>query len=282
MLLYLWAEGLSDLLGERISPAAGEMWGAMAYLGNQRVASKPLATFSEGFLGVLTSAQRTAMLELGMSRAYRPGQVMLREGFPGEAVIIIFRGLARVVALAEDGREILLAFRGRGDLVGEMAVLSGAARSATVVAATEVQGQLIRAAPFIAFLERSPSVANRVSDTMAGKLRAANQRRLEFGAYPAECRVARVLAEIALAHGHSEGGTLRIGREITQADLASLAVASVRTVEKVLRAFEFDGVVLRRRRDLIVTDLAALQCRCKSDAATRPGRDRVVLARGTV
>lgn len=251
-------------------------------LSNHRAACGPLATLSGGFLGLLTSAQRTAMLELGASRAYHSGQVMLREGRPGEAVIIILRGLAKVVALSEDGKEVLLAFRGSGDLVGEMAVLSGGLRSATVVAATEVQGKLIRAASFVAFLERSPQVANRVSDNMADKLRAANRRRLEFGVYPAECRVARVLVEVALAHGHCEGGTLRIGPEITQADLASLAVASVRTVEKILRTFEFDGVVVRRRRDLIVTDLAALQVRCKSEGATRPGRDCSFLPQGKV
>ena len=108
---------------------------------------------------------------------------------------------------------------------------------------------------------------------IADRLRAANRRRLEFIAYPAESRVAGVLFEVALAHGHPEGATRRIGPEITQADLASLASASVRTVEKILRVFEEDGVVARRRRDLIVTDLAALKDRMKILRSNRPGRD---------
>lgn len=48
--------------------------------------------------------------------------------------------------MSEDGKEILLGFRGSGDLVGEIAVLSGSTRSATVTAATERQGTVIRAA----------------------------------------------------------------------------------------------------------------------------------------
>jgi len=240
--------------------------------GTPSAGAAPSMAYS-GFLGLLTSNQCSSLLELGSSRVYQPGQVLMREGNPADIVIVILRGLAKVTAVSEDGKEILLGFRGSGDLVGEMAVLSSTSRSATVIAATELQGSVISAASFVAYLERSPQVANRVSDIMADKLRAANRRRVEFNAYPAEGRVARVLAEVALAHGHAEGATWRIGSEITQADLASLASASVRTIEKVLRVFERDGIVARRRRDLIVTDLAALEARCRSLGQTRPGRD---------
>jgi CRP/FNR family cyclic AMP-dependent transcriptional regulator len=225
------------------------------------------------FLDLLTSRQRSSLLDLGATYVYRRGQVMVHEGGSGDVVIIIFEGLAKVTLVSEDGKEILLGFRGSGDLVGEMAVLSNMPRSATVTAATDLQASVIRAASFVAYLERFPQVANRVSDIMADKLRAANRRRLEFNAYPAEARVASVLAEVAWAYGHPEGAARRIGPEITQADLASLASASVRTIEKILRVLENDGVVVRRRRDLIVTDLGALQARYKPPRATRPGRD---------
>jgi CRP-like cAMP-binding protein len=198
----------------------------------------------------------------------------MREGNTADVVIIILSGLARVTAVSEDGKEILLGLRGSGDLVGEMAALSNSTRSATVTAASVLYASVMRAASFIGYLERTPQVANRVSDIMADKLRAANRRRLEFNAYPVEGRVARVLSEVALAYGHPEGATLRIGAEITQADLASLASISVRTIEKVLRDFEQRGVVARRRRDLIVTDLTALEALFRSPEPTRPGRDR--------
>jgi CRP/FNR family cyclic AMP-dependent transcriptional regulator len=236
--------------------------------------SRQLPANPRGFLGMLTSTQRHSLTELGAYHHYNRGQAIMREGRPADIVIVILDGLVRVTTASEDGKEILLALRGSGDLLGEMAAVSnGKIRSATVTAATQLRACTIRAAVFVAYLERNPQVANRVSDIVADKLRASNRRRLEFNAYPAEARVARVLAEIAVAHGHREETTWRIGPEITQADLASLASASVRTVEKILRAFEAGGVVARRRRDLIVTDLPALEQRCRSLPATRPGRD---------
>jgi CRP/FNR family transcriptional regulator, cyclic AMP receptor protein len=227
--------------------------------------SESRATRPRGFFSLLTLAQRDSLLALGPGCRYRPGQVMMREGHPGTAVIIILDGLAKVTALSEHGKEILLGFRGSGDLVGEMAVLSDQPRSATVTAATELRGRRILAQSFVKYLERTPQVANRVSDIMADKLREANRRRVGFSSYPVQCRVAAELADLAQAYGHNVEGTWRIGPEITQADLASLAAASVRTIEKILRAFESEGIVVRRRRVLVVADLAALQARAKCD-----------------
>jgi CRP/FNR family transcriptional regulator, cyclic AMP receptor protein len=221
---------------------------------------------ADSFLGMLTGNQRNSLLGLGSTTIYHPGEIIMREGNPGNTVVVILRGLARVTILSEDGKEVLLGFRSSGDLIGEMAVMSRRTRprSATVAAATELRGNFIGAASFVAYLERSPQVATRVSDIISDKLRAASRRRLEYSAYRADIRLACILAEVALTYGYAEGGAWRLGPEITQADLASLGSVSVRTIEKILRTMEDHGMVARRRRDLIVTDLAALQARCGS------------------
>lgn len=215
------------------------------------------------FLGSLTDSQRESLLALGVARVYVPGDVVLRQGDRGGLVVLILRGIAKVTVIAETGKETLLGIRGAGELIGEMATLSSQPRSATVVAATELHGRVILAAPFVTYLDRSPQVASRLAEMVAERLRAANRRRLEFNAYPVEGRVARVLGEVARTHGHPDRAGWRIGPEITQADLASLSSVSVRTVEKVLRLFEQDGLVARRRRDLFVVDPAALDARAE-------------------
>jgi CRP/FNR family transcriptional regulator, cyclic AMP receptor protein len=106
-----------------------------------------------GFLGLLTSKQRVSLLELGSAHLYRRGQVLMREGGPADVVMVVLEGLARVTTASEDGKEILLGLRGSGDLLGEMGALSSSnLRSATVTAATQLRGCVIRAASFVAFL----------------------------------------------------------------------------------------------------------------------------------
>lgn len=215
------------------------------------------------FLGLLTGAERADLLDLGTERVYRLGANILRQGDEGGFVVLIMNGIAKISIVGDTGAEILVGIRGAGELIGEMAPLSGETRSATAVAATKVHGKVIRASLFMGYLGRSPGVASRLARMVVDRLRAANLRSLEFSSYPVEGRIARVLSEVALAHGHQEAGAWRIGPEITQADLASLSSASVRTVEKVLRAFERDGLVIRKRRDLIVIDPATLVARAE-------------------
>jgi CRP/FNR family transcriptional regulator, cyclic AMP receptor protein len=198
------------------------------------------------FIDSLATDQRLSLLQIGAMHGYKPGQVIMREGAPADIVIVITQGLAKIVVVSEGGKEVLLSLRGTGDLVGEMAVLSRRRRSATVIAATVLKASVIRADSFVAYLERNPRLANQVSDNVADKLRMANRSRLEYNSYPAQRRVALVLGEVALAY------------------LASLASTSVRTIEKVLSVLEADVLVSRRRRDLVVTDLAALLAHGKS------------------
>lgn len=216
------------------------------------------------FLGSLTEDECKSLLSLGIYRKYPRGTYLLHEGEKGNHVVIILRGIVKVSVDAETGNTVMLGIRGPGELIGEMSVLCKQPRTATAVAGIELHAQVIHNQAFIAHLDHYPGVAARIAAMMGGRLRDANMRRLEFNAYSVQGRVARVLTEVARIHGHREGGCLRIGPEITQADLASLSSVSVRSIEKVLRAFEVDGLVARRRRDLIVIDPASLDERAKS------------------
>jgi CRP/FNR family cyclic AMP-dependent transcriptional regulator len=218
----------------------------------------PIPWPHRSFLGSLTSGDRKELLNLGTRHVYPRHAPILRQGDEGKFVVLILNGIVKIRIAAETGTEILAGIRGAGDLIGEMAPISGESRSASATAATRVDVRLIGAGAFLGYLGRSPGVASRLAQMVADRLRAANRRSLEFSSYTAEGRIARVLSEVALAHGHPEGTALRIGSEITQADIASLSVASLSTVEKALQAFEQEGLVIRKRRNLIVLDPATL------------------------
>jgi CRP-like cAMP-binding protein len=68
-----------------------------------------------------------------------PGQVIIREGDPGHSFFIIVEGRVRVYKTGPDGKEITLAHLGEGAFFGEMALLSGAPRTANVVAEEETE-----------------------------------------------------------------------------------------------------------------------------------------------
>jgi CRP/FNR family transcriptional regulator, cyclic AMP receptor protein len=75
-----------------------------------------------------------ALLANGMVRRFGKGEILMRQGEPGSHVFVLARGRVKVARVDTEGNELLLALRGVGDIVGELAVLGGGARSATVTA----------------------------------------------------------------------------------------------------------------------------------------------------
>jgi CRP-like cAMP-binding protein len=83
-----------------------------------------------------------AFVELVNKLAYHrnvAGQLIIREGDPGRSFYVIVEGKVRVYKTGADGKEITLAHLGEGAFFGEMALLSGAPRTANVVAEEDTE-----------------------------------------------------------------------------------------------------------------------------------------------
>jgi CRP/FNR family transcriptional regulator, cyclic AMP receptor protein len=74
------------------------------------------------------------LASLSKERSYKPGEVLFREGDPGESMYIVLDGRVRIGKHIPGAGEEALAFLGRGDFFGEMALIDGAPRSAEATA----------------------------------------------------------------------------------------------------------------------------------------------------
>ncbi|WP_197321568.1 Crp/Fnr family transcriptional regulator [Saccharomonospora sp. NB11] len=106
-----------------------------------------------GFAALLGPERWNALLDAGRLRTFRRGAILLRQGDPGGFLLAVHGGRVAVVGGDEDGGEVLLALRGTGDLVGEVAV-GGGNRSATVRAVDPCTVHVIAATAFRSFLIR--------------------------------------------------------------------------------------------------------------------------------
>src|SRR3954466_6318400 len=86
------------------------------------------------------------------------GAAIVREGDPGDAFYVITRGTARVVRRGERGDEVALNILRAGDGFGEMALLEGTPRSATVRASGSVEAIRLERGMFLALTRSNPEV----------------------------------------------------------------------------------------------------------------------------
>ncbi len=209
-------------------------------------------------LGLLGTRTRNALLSFGTTVAYSPRQTVIRQGEQSHHVMIPLSGTLKVVVDTEIGRPILLALRGRGDILGEMSVFEGRRRSANVQTCTSVQAKLVGKAQLNEFLDRHPDVWRAVASSLSTRLHWANSRRAEILTCPAPLRVGRVLADIVQRHGRHTADGWVLDLSLTQAELASLTGVALSTFEKTTQRLHRMGVLRSEYRRIVVGDLGAL------------------------
>ncbi len=208
----------------------------------------------------MSPQDRSALEELGTVRNYRQGDVLLREGDHADLVMIVRTGRVKVVTVAESGYETLLAHRGPGDLIGEMAVIDGETRSASVVAVEPAQVVVVSAEAFRTFVATHPQVVGALVSSITRRLRESDRRRSDLGAYPTGIRLARHLLELAERHGDRQpDGSVVITLRVTHRDLAAAIGSSRESVGRDLKAFRSDGLIVNRGRTIVVPDVVTLR-----------------------
>jgi CRP/FNR family cyclic AMP-dependent transcriptional regulator len=209
------------------------------------------------FLEHLSAKERDELLALGVTRALRPGTVMLTEGALDTHVEILRTGHVKVTR-SSGGTPRLLGIRLPGDILGEFGAITGSGRQATVTTCDDVVSTVIRQADFLRFLAERPRVANQLTATVGERLQWANARRSEFTAFPVQVRLARVLGDFAIGAGEAAGDGVLIGVPLNHAELASLVGAAEDTVQKALRLLRRRGLIRTGYRRIVVLDLDAL------------------------
>jgi CRP-like cAMP-binding protein len=209
---------------------------------------------------VLFSETETAALcAMGQRRRYRPGERLFEEGAVSDHVVLINQGKVKISSVSSAGYEAVLAVRSAGEIVGEFSALDRGPRSASVIAIDDVDGVLVSGDRFRAFLRANPDAALTLLSHVVARLREADRRRVEFGAYDVAGRVARLLLELAGKYGSRapDGSGTTITVALSQHDLAGATGSSREAVARVLRRLRESGAIVteRRRITLLRPDL---------------------------
>ncbi|HEU0116505.1 MAG TPA: Crp/Fnr family transcriptional regulator [Thermomicrobiales bacterium] len=191
-------------------------------------------------------------------RRYPAGQVLWHEGDPGDALLVLEEGQLRISRFTATGAEVVLAVEEAPAAVGELALLDGAPRSASVIAQRPVVVRLAPRSVFLALLRREPAVVEGLLRTLAAMIRAANARHVATVGLDVPGRLAAWL----LARGPSEAGAPRgpieieIGR--SQGELALELGATRSTLNRAIKGFERLGILSVRGQTIVLHDAAAL------------------------
>lgn len=215
-----------------------------------------------GFYGSLTDAEREALREAGAVRRFPPNAFLFTEGAHSAHVIVVLSGRLKISSYTKDGKEVVLGVRGPGDLLGELAALDEEPRSASVSTLEPVEALVVTADRFRSFLADNPRIALEIMQMLTSRLREADRRRIEFGAFDTAGRVARTIVELAERFGAEQGeDSVRIDLPLTQEELAGWTGSSREAVAKALKTMRDRGWIETGRKSILILDLDAVRKR---------------------
>lgn len=210
------------------------------------------------FLALLSDGDREALLALGGRRRFARGERLMHRGESGDRVLVLLDGHVKASNSDARGREMVLSFRGPGDVLGELTFMHAEPRSSDVTAIEPVEAEALAASEFRAFLERTPSAALTLIDVISRRFRDANRARMQFGDLDTVGRVAARLVELCERYGDRSDAGIEIRLALTQDDLGGWTASSRAGVASALRTLRELGWIATERRRITVLDLGAL------------------------
>lgn len=194
------------------------------------------------------------------TRKFGQGDIIFREGDPGQVLYLVQSGQVRIYVNGLDGSETSVILFGRpGDMFGELAVIDGLPRSATAVALDKTVLCTISRESFRQHMQRFPQLALNFMKELTHRVRYNTRQMDSLASLPVSQRLARKLLELAQDYGRIEAGNVIIDMTLTQANLASLIGATRESTNKCLGDFRERQLIWFEHGCITVLDAAALR-----------------------
>ena len=191
-------------------------------------------------------------------RTYAPGVMIFSEGDTSGEVFFLAQGTVRASIYSAGGKNVIFQDVGAGSLFGELSVLDGMERSASIETRTDCLVAVLTADAFVGLLKREPELAIRLLRRLSREIRRLSDRVVEFSTLSVRHRIHAELLRLARqeASGDNEGAITPAPKLSDIADRISTHREAVsRELSRLIR----NGLLVRTPESLCITDMNRLE-----------------------
>lgn len=196
-------------------------------------------------------------------RRFRRGEVIMHQGDPGDSLHVVASGAVKIVLPSTEGEEAIIATLRPGDFFGELALLDGAPRSATVTSLEQSEMLVLPRAVFMDLLDNLPGLRDALLAGLARELRRLTGHVEELHFLDLAGRLAMRLTRLAIDAEPDAEGSVRLDWPYTQSDLAAMIGGTRQSVNRLLSQLVDEGLIRIEHDALIVVDVNRLARRAE-------------------
>ena len=204
------------------------------------------------FLSYLAEPERAHFLRRATLRTLPADAAMMHEGDPTDHVLVLLSGWVRVYTNSRDGQVVLIALRGPGDVIGDLAALQGWPRTMTVETLQLTEFAQFTHDVFLSCLNDRPAISIALTRQLAVRLRDSEAARVNFATMDIAGRVAALLVRLADMHGSPSREGIEVRMPLTQQDIGDSIGGSRRAVARALQTFRERGMLVTGRRSFVL------------------------------
>jgi CRP/FNR family transcriptional regulator, cyclic AMP receptor protein len=217
-----------------------------------------LLSGTEVFAG-LEPRELDEVAKVAVPRSWERGEILFREGDPGDTCYLIRSGAVLLTREHQDGRLVALAELRAGDLFGELAMFRGETRSATAEAIEDTAAVALLAGDVQRQVRRNPDLALKLLASLAERVSTTTERLLQQSFQTVAGRVAGTLLAQCVSRQSEGAGESDVLIRATQAEIAQLSGTSRESASRFLATLERAGLVTLGRGKVTVHDPGRLR-----------------------
>ncbi|MEN9657647.1 MAG: hypothetical protein RL571_1112 [Pseudomonadota bacterium] len=176
-------------------------------------------------------------------RSLRAKQLVVVQGSLGNEMYAILHGRLKVVRSSAEGKEATICILEAGEMFGEIAMLDGGARTASVETIEACELLVLRRENVMQYLDRHPKVMRQMLAALCLRLRYVDDLLQDTLFLNLPQRLGKMLRQLANQHGIKDADGVTIDLKLTQQELANMVGASRESVNKQLSVWGEHGWV---------------------------------------
>jgi len=192
--------------------------------------------------------------EISFQKKFKKGEVIFRKDEPGNVLFILVLGSVKISIYDDKGNELILKILYADDFFGEMSLLDGFFRSATVTPLEKTKALTINRKNFSKLVRKFPKLALGMLAVMCRRQKMADDKLIKMVFFDAYKKVSVTLNKLASKLGRRENGVLQFDLPFSREELASMAGVKRETLTRVLKEFKFRGILKMERKKVTILE----------------------------
>ena len=212
-----------------------------------------------GLFQGMGDGELASIATLTTTRQVAPRDELFHKGDQGSQVYVVCSGRLKILTTSRLGTCVVFNTVGPGEVIGELALISGTPRSATVIAVEPCVLLVIERRDFLAFLRSRPEAAIRLLVILADRLRGVNEMVEDTLFLNVSPRLAKKLTSYAERYGKRTSSGVRIDLKLSQEEWGDLVGTTRESINKQLRSWASEGVLSLDRGYVVIHQIEGLE-----------------------